>query len=66
FEQLGVNRICETTAHDNDRSIRLLSRLGFEQMGEVVSTRPDGSTRPSIYWELARTDWEALRQRRAG
>ncbi|MDP3739395.1 MAG: GNAT family N-acetyltransferase, partial [Hyphomonadaceae bacterium] len=47
FEQLGVNRICETTAHDNDRSIRLLSRLGFEQMGEVVSTRPDGSTRPS-------------------
>lgn len=66
FEQLGVNRICETTARDNDRSIRLLSRLGFIQMGEVVSTRPDGSTRPSIYWELARADWEALRQRRAG
>ena len=37
FDQLGVLRICETTAVDNDRSIRLLSRLGFRQMGEVIS-----------------------------
>lgn len=64
FGQLGVARICETTAKDNDRSIRLLSRLGFIQMGEVVSVRPDGSTRPSLYWELARSDWG--QQRRAG
>jgi RimJ/RimL family protein N-acetyltransferase len=67
FGQLGVARICETTALDNERSIRLLSRLGFVQMGEVVSIRPDGSTRPSLYWELARGDWDAARQaRRAG
>jgi RimJ/RimL family protein N-acetyltransferase len=67
FDQLGVNRICETTARDNERSIRLLSRLGFAHMGEVTSVKPDGSTRPSFYWELARTDWEASRQsRRAG
>jgi RimJ/RimL family protein N-acetyltransferase len=67
FDQLGVNRICETTARDNERSIRLLSRLGFEQMGEVTSVKPDGSTRPSLYWELAREDWDARRQtRRAG
>jgi RimJ/RimL family protein N-acetyltransferase len=67
FDQLGVARICETTARDNDRSIRLLSRLGFVQMGEVVSVKPDGSTRPSFYWEMARTDREAARQqRRAG
>lgn len=67
FDQLGVARICETTARDNDRSIRLLSRLGFVQMGEVVSVRPDGSTRPSLYWEMARADREAARQqRRAG
>ena len=52
FDQLGVARICETTARDNDRSIRLLSRLGFRQMGEVISPRPDGSTRPSVYWEM--------------
>jgi RimJ/RimL family protein N-acetyltransferase len=57
FDQLGVARICETTARDNDRSIRLLSRLGFQQMGEVISVRPDGSTRPSIYWEMSRDDW---------
>jgi RimJ/RimL family protein N-acetyltransferase len=67
FDQLGVNRICETTARDNDRSIRLLSRLGFEQMGEVTAHRPDGSTRPSLYWELERMRWnEAKSLRRAG
>lgn len=67
FEQLGVKRICETTAADNDRSIRLLSRLGFRQMGEVISTRPDGTTRPSIYWEMSREDWVSARSmKRAG
>jgi RimJ/RimL family protein N-acetyltransferase len=66
FDQLGVNRICETTARDNDRSIRLLSRLGFMQRGEVTSVRPDGGTRPSLYWELERADWDAARLKRAG
>ncbi len=67
FDQLGVNRICETTARNNDRSIRLLSRLGFEQLGEVTAHRPDGSTRPSLYWELDRARWdEAKAQRKAG
>lgn len=56
FDQLGVARICETTARDNDRSIRLLSRLGFRQLGEVISERPDGTTRPSLYWEMERQD----------
>jgi RimJ/RimL family protein N-acetyltransferase len=67
FDQLGVERICETTARDNDRSIRLLSRLGFAQMGEIVSVRPDGSTRPSLYWEMTRMDWSGAGvMRRAG
>jgi RimJ/RimL family protein N-acetyltransferase len=67
FDQLGVARICETTARDNDRSIRLLSRLGFVQIGEVTCVKPDGTSRPSLYWEMAREDWEAARQqRRAG
>jgi RimJ/RimL family protein N-acetyltransferase len=67
FDQLGVARICETTARDNDRSIRLLSRLGFVQMGEVTSIKPDGSTRPSLYWELERDAWDAARSvRRVG
>lgn len=61
FDQLGVARICETTARDNDRSIRLLSRLGFIQMGEVISIRPDGTTRPSLYWEMSRDDWRSAR-----
>jgi RimJ/RimL family protein N-acetyltransferase len=67
FDQLGVNRICETTARDNDRSIRLLSRLGFVPMGEVLSVKPDGQTRPSLYWEMARSDWETAKGgRKAG
>lgn len=67
FDQLAVARICETTARDNDRSIRLLSRLGFVQMGEVISVRPDGTTRPSIYWEMSREDWQSARSlRRTG
>ena len=67
FDQLGVKRICETTAVDNDRSIRLLSRLGFRQMGEVISMRPDATTRPSLYWEMSREYWVSARSvRRAG
>ena len=61
FDQLGVARICETTARDNDRSIRLLSRLGFIQMGEVISMKPNGTTRPFLYWEMSRDDWRSAR-----
>lgn len=61
FDQLGVARICETTARDNHRSIRLLSRLGFVQMGEVISIKPDGGTRPSIYWKMSCEDWRNAR-----
>src|SRR5690606_33932211 len=64
FDQLGVARICETTARDNDRSIRLLSRLGFHQLGEVTSRRPDGTTRPSLYWEMERAERYASRSPR--
>lgn len=66
FDQLGVARICETTARDNDRSIRLLSRLGFQQLGEVTSRRPDGTTRPSIYWEMERAGRYAARLPKRG
>src|SRR5690606_14412211 len=62
FDRLGVVRICETTALDNERSIRLLSRLGFVQMGGVISVKPGGGTRPSLYWELKRTAWLGARQ----
>jgi RimJ/RimL family protein N-acetyltransferase len=65
FGPLGVQRIGETTALDNDRSIRLLSRLGFQPMGEITSVRPDGGVRASLYWELERTAWTAS-YRRAG
>lgn len=67
FDQLAVARICETTARDNDRPIRLLSRLGFVQIGEVIAVKPDGARRPSLYWELEREARDALRSvRRTG
>lgn len=56
FDQVGVTRIRETTARDKDRSIRLLSRLGFVQSSEVISIRPDGGARPSIYREMSGQD----------
>ena len=61
FDQLCLARICETTAEDDDRLMRLLSRLGFIQMGEVMAVKPDGAPRPSPDWELEREAWEAQR-----
>ena len=68
FTQLGVERICETTGLDNHRSIRLLSRIGFTEVGRTISRRPDGSSRPSIVWELERSAWRTprLRVRQSG
>lgn len=57
FDVLGVARICETTAPDNQRSIALLARLGFRQLGRITSVRPNGTSRPSIYWEMERASW---------
>ncbi len=59
FAALGLDRLCETAAPDNVRTARLLDGLGFARMGEVISTRPDGTTRPSLVWEITRADWAA-------
>jgi len=59
FAALGLDRICETAAPDNVRTARLLDGLGFARMGEVTSTRQDGTTRRSLVWEISRADWTA-------
>lgn len=59
FESLGLNLICETAAPDNHRTAQLLDHLGFRRMGEIVSQRADGTTRPSLVWEITRAEWEA-------
>ncbi len=64
FDQLGVARICQTTALDNDRSIRLNARLGMIQMGEVMAEKPDGALRRSLYWEIERSAWINAREKR--
>ena len=57
FEELGVRLIGLTAALDNVRSAKAIDAAGFKRMGEVESVRPDGTTRRSIYWELARDEW---------
>lgn len=59
FEALGLDLLCETAALDNVPTQRLLDGLGFRRMGEVVSTRPDGTTRESRVWEISRGEWTA-------
>ena len=62
FETLGLRLIGLTAALDNVRSAKAIDAAGFRRMGEVESTRPDGTTRRSLDWELTRAEWE-LRHR---
>lgn len=57
FDALHLELICETAALDNLRTAALLDHLGFERKGEVMSTSEDGTTRPSLVWEVTRTAW---------
>jgi RimJ/RimL family protein N-acetyltransferase len=59
FEALGLDLICETAALTNVPTQRMLDGLGFRRMGETLSTRPDGTTRASLVWEVTRAEWAA-------
>ena len=59
FEALGLDLLCETAALDNVPTQRMLDGLGFRRMGETLSTRPDGTTRASLVWEMTRSEWAA-------
>ncbi|MFI4936563.1 MAG: GNAT family N-acetyltransferase [Caulobacterales bacterium] len=61
FESLGVRLIGLTAALDNVRSARMIDAAGFVRMGERDSTRPDGTVRRSLYWEMTREAWRARR-----
>ncbi|MBU4433430.1 MAG: GNAT family N-acetyltransferase [Alphaproteobacteria bacterium] len=61
FETLGVRLIGVTAARDNVRSARVIEAAGFAPMGERDSLRPDGTLRPSLYWEMTRQAWRARR-----
>ena len=57
FEALHLRLIGLTAALDNVRSAKAIDGAGFKRMGEVESTRPDGTVRRSLYWELTRDEW---------
>jgi RimJ/RimL family protein N-acetyltransferase len=58
FETLGVELIGLTAATDNVRSAKLIEAAGFTPMGEREVTRPDGTKRASLCWEMRRQAWE--------
>ncbi|RAN39235.1 GNAT family N-acetyltransferase [Hyphomonas sp. GM-8P] len=59
FEVLYLDLICETASLDNVITQRMLDGMGFHRMGQVTSTRPDGTTRESLVWEMTRQEWAA-------
>ena len=59
FEALHLGLLCETASLENTITQRMLDGMGFRRMGQVTSTRPDGTTRESLVWEMTRGDWQA-------
>jgi len=59
FEALHLDLLCETASLENVITQRMLDGMGFRRMGEVTSTRPDGSTRASLVWEMTAAEWSA-------
>ena len=57
FQTLGVRLMCLTAALDNVRSQKGIDAAGFRRMGEREVTRPDGTTRASVYWEMTKDEW---------
>ncbi len=57
FEGLQLELIVATGALDNIRTARLLDGLGFKRKGEIMSECEDGSTRPSLVWEVTKAEW---------
>ena len=57
FETLGVRMMCLTAALDNVRSQKGIDAAGFRRMGEREVTRPDGTKRNSVYWEMTKDEW---------
>ncbi|MAN45515.1 MAG: hypothetical protein CMF04_04830 [Hyphomonas sp.] len=58
FDALDLDLLCMTASLENTPTQRLLDGLGFARMGCVISTRPDGTTRESLVWEMTREAWQ--------
>jgi len=56
FQDLGIKLLAMTCAEDNIRTQKLLTRIGFTQGKSRISVGPDGTTRPSLYFEMLRPD----------
>lgn len=52
FDDMDIELLAMTCAPDNMRTQKLLTHLGFTRGADRISHGPDGTTRPSYYWEL--------------
>ena len=59
FQEIGIRLIVMTNALDNMRTEKLLAHLGFERLSNRMCKGPDGTERPSMYWELKRENWRS-------
>ncbi len=66
FKDMGIQLLAMTCAEDNVRTQKLLTKMGFTQGKSRDCTAPDGSTRPSLYFELLRPDIAAARAEQSG
>lgn len=58
FEALHLDLLCATASLQNIITQRMLDGMGFRRMGQVTSTRPDGTTRESLVWEMTADEWK--------
>lgn len=58
FETLGLERITSHCLERNRRSVRVLERLGFREVGRVANTHPKWSPDETVvHFELPRAAW---------
>lgn len=56
FKDMGIQLLAMTCAEDNVRTQKLLTKIGFTQGKSRDCTAPDGTKRPSLYFEMLRPD----------
>jgi len=58
FSRTSIERLVIQCDVANQASASMARALGFELIGQVMTTNPDGSPRPVLQFELARSSYE--------
>jgi RimJ/RimL family protein N-acetyltransferase len=63
FDEAACDLITMTTSPNNRSAQRIIDLMQFTPMGERDCIRPDGSNRPSLYFELTCGQWQGVRKK---